>query len=172
MLFHILGPKVLAFEPADEAGIFSLGVAERGLTLRLEMQDVYYRNAFAVSQRNGFGWFYGGSSAVVETVLTRIDFAALELLLSYVLPQERPLAYIGAHSMRRLTFPSSMPFVSLVIMDDFGVGKQVWKLHNSLLVSVAQLDVAFVPTKVHLAFKAEDRYLLDSLTTNLAESLE
>jgi len=172
MLFHILGPKVLAFEAADDSGIFTLGVAERGITVRLEIQDVYYRNAFAVSQRNGLGWFYAGSSGVVETVLTRIDFAALDILLSYALPQERPLAYIGAHSMRRFTFPSSKPFVSLVIMDDFGVGKQVWKLNNALLISILQTDITFVPTKVHLVFKAEDRYLLDSLTTSLAESLE
>jgi hypothetical protein len=171
MIFHILGPKVLAFEPVDEAGIFSLGVTERGITLRLEMQDVYYRNAFAVSQRNGYGWFYGGSSAVVEAVLTKPDFAALEILFDYVLPEERSLAYVGAHSMRTVVLPTSRPFVRLVVMDDFGIGASVWRVDNALLLSAAQLDIGFVPTKVHLVFKAEDRYLIDNLTTSLAEVL-
>jgi len=171
MIFHILGPKVLAFEPVDGAGIFALGIAERGITVKLEIQDVYYRNAFAVSQRNGYGWFYAGSSAVVETVLTRPDFAAFDILLDYVLPEERPLAYIGTHSMRSVVFPASKPFVRLVVMDDFGIGAPVWRADNALLMAMAQLDIGFVPTKVHLVFKAEDRYLLDNLTTSLVESM-
>jgi len=152
--------------------ITPLGIAERGISIRYDVRDVYYPNAFAVSSQNGLGWFYAGSAAYLEVVLTRPDFGGLYSLFSYVLPVRRSLAYIGAPSSRSLVSPANRPFVTLCLFSVLPVGfVPNVVIYNALLVSASQLDIGPIPSKIHLTFKAEDRYDIAGLSTVLSASV-
>jgi hypothetical protein len=169
LLFHIPGVKLLWFQPFNGNKILPLGCAERGISIRFDVHDVYFRNGFSIVQRNGYGWFYAGSSAVVEAVLSLIDFASLRILFSYTLPEFRSLAYIGAHSMRNFGFDDAAPFVRIGVCNPT-LDVVHWKAENALLVTAEQLDIGPIPTKIRLVFKAEDRFMPASLVTSLATS--
>jgi len=177
-LFRILGPRQVGFSLAQPYVIgmepmlsfIPLGFAERGINIRYEIRDVYFRNAFSVSQQNGLGWFYAGSHMYIDFVLTRPDFAGLTILMNAVLPSLRSIAYIGASSPRSFTSSVNAPFVCLCISDLFSLVGATSPLiiYSALLVSASQEDIGPTASKIRLVFKAEDRYDLMRLSTALA----